>query len=81
MIKKVNASQDRDPSNLAQKAGYNQRIAEIQRKILDHDHSNKYNTTQEFNKLTAENTAARLKQVNSATKANIDELVKKDKFW
>ena len=30
------------------------------KKITDHDHSNKYITTQEFNKLTLENVSARL---------------------
>ena len=32
------------------------------KKITDHDDSNTYNTTQEFNKLTAENFATRLAQ-------------------
>ena len=30
-------------------------------KIADHDHSIKYNTTQEFNRLTADNFVSRLK--------------------
>ena len=33
---------------------------EIEMKMADHDHSNKYITTPEFNKLTSENFAARL---------------------
>ena len=41
----------------------------IEKKILDHDHD-KYITTQEFNKLTADNFAARLVQANLATKAD-----------
>ena len=34
----------------------------MEKKIADHDHSDKYSTTKEFNKLTAENFAARSKQ-------------------
>ena len=37
----------------------------------------KYLTTQEFNKLTSENFAARLKQTNLPTKAEIADFVKK----
>ena len=44
-----------------------------------HDHS-KYITTPEFNKLTAENFSARLKQANLATKGNIADFVKKTNF-
>ena len=36
-------------------------------RITYHDHSNKYITTPEFNKLTSENFAARLKQANLAS--------------
>ena len=43
---------------------------EIEKKITDHDHY-KYITTPEFNKLTAENFAARLKQANLASKTDI----------
>ena len=32
--------------------------------ITDHDHSNKYITTPEFNKLASENFAAKLKHAN-----------------
>ena len=44
-----------------------------------HDHS-KYITTPEFNKLTAENFRARLKQANLATKGNIADFVKMINF-
>ena len=44
-----------------------------------HDHS-KYITTPEFNKLTAENFTARLKQANLATKGDISDFVKKTDF-
>ena len=53
-----------------QKADYDTKISEIEKKLND-DHGNKYITTQEFNRLTAENFAARLKQANLATKAEI----------
>ena len=47
-------------SSLVKKTDYDTKIVEIKKKITDHDH-NKYITTQEFNKLIAENFAARLK--------------------
>ena len=40
-------------------------------KIIDHNHD-KYITTPEFNKLTAQNFAARLAQANLVTKTNFD---------
>ena len=43
----------------------------------EHCFSNKYITTQEFNKLTAEKFSARLKQANLAIKADIDDFVEK----
>ena len=43
-------------------------------------HHSKYITTPEFNKLTVENFAARLKQANLATKGNIADFVKKADF-
>ena len=49
---------------------YNTRIFEIENKILDHDHD-KFITTQEFSKLTANSFAARLAQANLATKVDI----------
>ena len=36
-------------------AYYSTKIREIKKEITDHGHGNKYITTQEFNKLTAEN--------------------------
>ena len=50
---------------------YNTKINEIEKKIIDHDHSNKYTTTPEFIKLTAKNFTARLKQANLASKSDI----------
>ena len=43
----------------------------------DHDRGNKYITTQEVNKLTAENLAVRLAQKKLATKADIADFIKK----
>ena len=45
------------------------KISEVENKILD---NSKYITTQEFNKLTAENFAARLKQVDLLNKTDFD---------
>ena len=64
--KKVNAIQTTDIKQLL----YNTRIFEIENKILDHDHD-KFITTQEFSKLTADSFAARLAQANLATKVDI----------
>ena len=44
-------------------------------KFTDHNHD-KYITTTEFPKLTAENFAARLKQANLVTKIDFDEKLK-----
>ena len=46
-------------SDLVKKADYDTKSGEIEKKILDHN-SDKFITTQEFNKLTADNFAARL---------------------
>ena len=48
---------------------------QIEKKI--HDHNNKYYTTQEFDNLTVDDFAARLKQAKLATKADIADFVKK----
>ena len=63
-----------------QKADYNAKISQIENEITtDHDHD-KYNITQEFNKLTSENFTARLKQVNLASKNDIANFAKKTDF-
>ena len=49
------------------------------KKNLDHDHGNKYITTQEINRLTAENLAARLKQENLARKDDTADLANRKK--
>ena len=68
LVKKVNAIQTTDTSNLVKKIDYDTQISEIEKK-LDYDDSNKYITTQEFNNLTSENCEARLKQANLASKS------------
>ena len=61
------------------KTDYNTKISETESKITGHDHD-KYITTPEFNKLTAENFAARLAQANLAYKNDIANFVKKTDF-
>ena len=50
LIKKVDAIQAINSSDLVKKTDYNKKLNEIEKKILDHG---KYITTQEFNKLTS----------------------------
>ena len=52
-------------------------LTAVENKISDHS---KYITTPEFNKLTAENFAARLSQSNLASKNDIANFVKKTDF-
>ena len=66
-------------SNLVKKTDYNTKINEIEKKISDHNHD-KYITTPEFSKLTAEDFAARLAQANLATKGDIADFVKTKDF-
>ena len=60
-LKKVNAIQATNTSNLEKKPDSNTKISDIEKKITDHDHA-KYITTQEFHKLTADNFKTRLTQ-------------------
>ena len=62
------------------KTDYNTKINEIGKKITDLEHSNKYITTPEFNKLTPENFPARLTQANLASKSYIANFVNKTDF-
>ena len=81
MFKKFNAVQTTDTSNLVKKTDYNTKMNETEKKIItDHYHSNKYITTQEFNKLTAANFAWRLGQANSVSKDDTAALVQKTDF-
>ena len=51
------------------KSHYDTNVSEIEKKLTDHTHD-KYITTLEFNKLTAENFAVRLKQANLIPKTD-----------
>ena len=67
-------------SNLVKKIDYNTKISETENKIpTDHDHD-KYITTEEFNKLTAESFTAILKEANVASKKYIANFVKNKSF-
>ena len=50
------------------------------KKNTDHDHSNRYITTNKFNKLTARNIAARLKLANLAFNTDIYDFVERTDF-
>ena len=56
-------------SNLVKKTDYNAKVSEIEKKLTDHKHE-KYITTPEFIKLTAENFTTKLKQANLVTKTD-----------
>ena len=58
-----------DSSGLVTSTFWNAKISEVENKILNHD---KYITTPEFNKLTAEMFAARLKEAGSVNKTDFD---------
>ena len=58
-------------SNLVKKTEYDTKVNEIEMKITDRNHD-KYITTPELNKLTAENFAARLAQASLLTKTDFD---------
>ena len=80
LVKKNNAIQTTDiTSDFVKKTDHSKKINEIEKKITDHDHG-KYITTQEFNKLTANNFAARLKQETFASKNDIGLFLKHYKF-
>ena len=68
VVKKVDSIQTADSSNLVTKADCNTKIGETEKKIP------------KFNKLTAENFIARLKQAKLATKGNIANFVKETDF-
>ena len=60
-----------DVSNLIKKTDCNIKMTEIENKLTDHNHD-KYITTPEFNKLTADVFNARLAQANLITKTDFD---------
>ena len=57
------------PSSLVTSFLFNTKIREVENNILDHA---KYVTTPDFNKLTPENIATRLKQANIVNKTGFD---------
>ena len=61
---KVTTFQTTDTINLVKKTIYNIMSNEIENKIPDHDYSSNYTNMQEFNKLTAENSASTLANKN-----------------
>ena len=58
----LTAVENKIPSvtNLVKKTDYNTKVSEIEKKITDHTHD-KYITTREFNKLSAEKFSEKLK--------------------
>ena len=58
-------------SKLVKKTDYNTKVNKIEKKLTHYKHD-KYITTPEFNKLTAENFAARIPQANVITKTDFD---------
>ena len=58
-----------DTSGSVTKTVLNTKISEVENKIPD---NSKYNTTQEFNKLTVQNLAARFKQAELVNKNDFD---------
>ena len=79
LVKDVNTIQNTDTSNLVKKKmTMTQKLVKLKKKI-DHDHR-KNITTQELNKLTVHNFAAKLAQAKLATKADIADFVKELHF-
>ena len=62
-------------SSLVKKTNYDTKITEIEKKLTDHNHD-KYITTPEFNKLSAEVFDARLARANLVTKTDFDDKIK-----
>ena len=60
---------------MVKKTDYNPNISELEKKLTGHNHDKDIMTT-EFNKLTAENFAARLKQANLVTKTDFKDKLK-----
>ena len=66
-------------SNLVKKTDYSTKINETEKEITDHNHD-KYITTPEFNKFTAEFFDLRLKRANLGSQSDIDNFVNKTDF-
>ena len=63
----------------SKKTDYDTKINETEKKFTYHNHD-KYITTPDFNKLTAENFDGRLAQANLVTKSDIVNFVNKTDF-
>ena len=63
-------------SSLVRKTDYDAKISKIEKKKLKHKHG-KYSTTQKFNNLITDNSAARLEHAHFLTNALIANLLKK----
>ena len=77
MVKTFNAIHTSDTNKLVKKGDYNTKIDKIEKKIPDHD---KYITTQEVNKLTADNFTKRFKQADLSSKTDVADFIKKNQF-
>ena len=77
----LTAAENKIPSvsNLDKKTDCNTKINKVLKKITDHNHD-KFFTTPEFNKFTAETFASRLKQANLESKSDITNFVNKAGF-
>ena len=69
LVKKVNAIQAIDTSDLVKKADYNTKIGDIEKRVPDHY---KYITTNDFNKSQGAIFDERLKQAESAMRSNLN---------
>ena len=67
-------------SNLVKKTDYNTKISESENKIATEHDCDRYTTTKEFNKLTAQTLVSRLSQENLTGRNDIAKIVKKTDF-
>ena len=72
-IPSITTAENKIPSvsTLVKKTNYKTKISDLEKKRTDHK-DDKYITTPEFHKLTAENFAARLAKANLVTKTDFD---------
>ena len=76
-LKKVNAIQEIDTSDLVKKSWLKHKTWWNWKKNTDQNHSNNYMTNQDFDTLLADNFADTLKQKNLASQNDIADFVKK----
>ena len=76
LVKRVNNTNTTDTSELVKKPDYDTKANEIENRITNHNHD-EYINTQEFNKLTSDNFAAKLAQANLASKNDTVNFIKK----